>query len=103
MVWKLYNIHATIPMFEYDPGKSSANLAKHGIDFDGAQAVWSDPLALMVPARSETEPRFAVVGVVGGRHWTVFATMRGEAIRIISARRSRTAEVAYYERQETSR
>lgn len=29
-------------IFEYDPQKSAANLAKHGIDFDEAQHMWLD-------------------------------------------------------------
>jgi len=29
--------------FEYDPPKSEANQAKHGIDFFDAQALWNDP------------------------------------------------------------
>jgi uncharacterized DUF497 family protein len=29
--------------FEFDRAKSAANLKKHGIDFIGAQALWSDP------------------------------------------------------------
>ena len=28
--------------FEFDPDKSAANLAKHGIDFEAAQALWLD-------------------------------------------------------------
>jgi len=28
--------------FEFDPEKSAANLAKHGIDFEAAQALWLD-------------------------------------------------------------
>jgi hypothetical protein len=31
--------------FEFDPAKSAANLKKHGVDFLGAQALWSDPPA----------------------------------------------------------
>lgn len=84
-------------MFEWDPAKSAANLAKHGIDFETATALWLDEDRLMVAARSETEPRFAVVGTIAGKHWTVFATMRDPATRIISARRSRDYEVEEYE------
>jgi uncharacterized protein len=29
--------------FEFDPMKSAANKARHGIDFVEAQALWSDP------------------------------------------------------------
>ena len=28
--------------FEYDPNKSTANKAKHGIDFEDAQRIWDD-------------------------------------------------------------
>ena len=37
--------------FEYDPSKSVSNKAKHGIDFDEAQAMWNDD-ALIEYARA---------------------------------------------------
>ena len=46
--------------FEYDPDKSSANRQKHGIDFEEAQALWTDPNLLEIPARGLDEPRFLV-------------------------------------------
>ncbi len=48
--------------FEFDPEKSLANLAKHGIDFDTAQGLWDDPDLLQVQARSDDEPRYLVIG-----------------------------------------
>ena len=51
--------------FEFDPAKSAVNLKKHGIDFTGAQALWSDPDRLEIPARSLDEPRTQVVGRIG--------------------------------------
>jgi uncharacterized DUF497 family protein len=48
--------------FEFDPGKSSANKAKHGIDFIEAQALWLDEALIEAPARTEDEPRFLVIG-----------------------------------------
>jgi uncharacterized DUF497 family protein len=45
--------------FEFGPDKSAANLAKHGIDFEAARALWLDDDAIEVDARSETEPRSA--------------------------------------------
>ena len=56
--------------FEFDPGKSSANKAKHGIDFVEAQALWLDEALIEAPARTEDEPRFLVIGRIGGRHWS---------------------------------
>ena len=85
--------------FEFDPEKSAANLAKHGIDFGDAQALWADEDAVEIDARSATEPRSAVIGTIEGRHWIAFVTRRGEATRIISVRRAREDEVEFYERQ----
>jgi hypothetical protein len=35
--------------FEYDPNKSEANKAKHGIDFEEAQELWNDQEAATSP------------------------------------------------------
>jgi len=43
--------------FEFDPTKSDANLRKHGIDFQAAQALWRDPALLEIPARTSGESR----------------------------------------------
>jgi uncharacterized DUF497 family protein len=83
--------------FEFDPSKSDANLDKHGIDFVDAQAVWQDPDFIEIRARSDDEPRFLVVGMIDGKHWSAIITYREEAVRIISVRRSRDSEVALYE------
>ena len=83
--------------FEFDERKSRANQAKHGIDFVAAQALWFDELLIEVPARTTDEPRFLVVGVIDGKHWSAVITYRSEAIRLISVRRSRAEEVALYE------
>jgi len=44
-------------MFEYDPAKSQANRAKHGIDFDQAQALWLDRRVVIAPGISIQEER----------------------------------------------
>ena len=85
--------------FELDESKSRANKAKHGVDFLEAQALWDDPALVEVPARSDTEPRFLIVGLMGGKHWSAFVTYRDKNIRVISVRRSRPEEVAIYERE----
>jgi uncharacterized DUF497 family protein len=48
--------------FEYDPRKSDLNRAKHGIDFDEAQAIWDDEAFLEIPARNLDEPRYLAIG-----------------------------------------
>jgi uncharacterized protein len=83
--------------FEFDPEKSAANRVKHGIDFDEAQALWNDARLLEAPAKTSDEPRFFAIGRIGEKHWSAVVTRRGEALRIISVRRSRKEEIAHYE------
>ncbi len=83
--------------FDFDPRKSQSNLAKHGIDFVDAQRLWDDPDLLEIPAKTEDEPRWLVIGRVDGKHWSAVITIRDHVIRIISVRRSRSEEVALYE------
>ena len=83
--------------FEYDDDKSAANQEKHGIDFLVAQAVWNDPDLLEIRAKSDDEPRFLVIGLIGRKHWSAVVTYRNGKIRLISVRRSRKKEVELYE------
>ena len=83
--------------FEFDAAKSESNCAKHGIDFVEAQGLWNDPMLLEIPAKTEDEPRYLVVGSIEGKHWSAVMTYRGANIRLISVRRARTEEVALYE------
>jgi uncharacterized DUF497 family protein len=82
--------------FEFDPAKSEANRLNHGIDFIQAQELWKDLYALQIQAKSDTEPRFALIARLEEKVWSVFFTERDSKIRIISARRSRTNEEDLY-------
>ncbi len=82
---------------EFDARKSQMNQEKHGIDFEEAKLLWDDPDLLEIPARIEDEPRFMVIGRIANTHWSGIITYRGDAIRIISIRRSRDEEVVLYE------
>ena len=83
--------------FEFDPAKSAANKAKHGIDFVEVQALWADDGLVDAPVPSEGEERFLAIGQLEGRYWTAVCTFRGDAVRIISVRRARKEEIGYYE------
>lgn len=84
-------------VFEFDEVKSQSNLLKHGIDFVDAQLLWIDPRLLEVPARTEEEPRFLMIGLINERHWSAVITYRVANIRLISVRQSLNEEVALYE------
>ncbi len=73
---------------------------KHGIDFEEAQELWSDPAVVEIPARVTDEPRWVVIGKIGEKHWSAVITRRNENIRLISVRRSRDEEVELYESDE---
>jgi uncharacterized DUF497 family protein len=85
--------------YEWDATKSRANLAKHGIDFADAVAVFEDNLALTRPdLESRGEPRFVTLGVDGfGRLLVVVFAERDARIRLISARPATKQERNSYE------
>ncbi len=83
--------------FEFDENKSRSNFEKHGIDFYTAQGLWNDSDLIETPANTSDEPRYLVIGMLNGKHWSGVITYREANIRIISVRRSRKAEVNLYE------
>ena len=50
-----------------------------------------------IPAKTQDEPRFLVIGKINEKHWSAVVTYRGENIRIVSVRRSRDEEIEIYE------
>lgn len=82
--------------FEYDPRKSASNKEKHGIDFEEAQSLWEDPNRVIVPARSQTEERYALIAATRASIWTCIFTVRGKNLRIISVRKARNEEKEGY-------
>jgi uncharacterized protein len=86
--------------FEFDPEKSAANLAKHGIDFEAAQALWLDDRRVTAPSDFPGEERWIVIGAIGERLWTAAITLRGDVFRIISVRRARRKEEVLYGSQD---
>ncbi len=72
--------------FEWDPRKADANLAKHGVDFAAAAAIFDGPVLQRLDGRREYgEARIIAVGQAEGVCLSVVFVQRGEARRIISA------------------
>ena len=77
--------------FEWNDAKAEANWRRHGVRFELAATVFSDPLAIeRVDDREDYgEDRFVIVGMAEGNVLLFVAhTERGEGIRIVSARRA---------------
>jgi uncharacterized protein len=89
--------------FQWDDAKAAANYAKHGVTFEAAREVFKDPFALdwLEDDREAGEPRFATLGMVEGRLLFVAYSMRGEVIRIISARLPEPFERRRYHEENT--
>ena len=83
--------------FEYDEAKSATNKQKHGISFTEAAEIWDDTRRIEIPARTDDEPRWLVIGTIGAKHWAAVVTYRAGRVRIISVRRARAEEVKVYE------
>ena len=89
--------------FEWDPQKAAVNRAKHKISFEEAATVFGDSLGRITddPRHSETEERNVLLGQsVRRRLLAVMFTERGQAIRLISARKATRRERREYEENE---
>jgi uncharacterized protein len=86
--------------FEWDPLKASANKRRHGISFEEAQTVFYDENAMQFddPDHSQNEQRFILLGMSYHVRMLVVShcERRGDAIRIISARKAARHEIKYY-------
>ncbi|WP_274630273.1 BrnT family toxin [Arvimicrobium flavum] len=87
--------------------KARRNLAKHGVAFEDAQAVWDDPLRVIVPDRfNDGEQRWHAIGVVGPVVVLVVVHIYPdgddeELVRIIGARKATSHERRRYEQEGT--
>ena len=91
--------------FDWDPAKAETDLAKRGVSFEEAMAVFHDPLALSRPDENHgaNEERWVTLGqgregrLVLVVHTYVEIDEDRVAIRVISARRPTGREVRQYQ------
>ena len=87
--------------FDFDPAKSEANKAKHGIDFVAAQELWLSAFESF-PAKAANEKRYLEIGTIKDEYWSAIVTYFGGTIRLISVRKSTSEEKALYARAKKS-
>ena len=85
--------------FEWDERKSNDNRTRRGFTFDDVMPIFldSDRVILADTRRDYGEDRWVTFGEIEGRLFAVTFTMRGEVIRIISARKANTRERRRYD------
>jgi uncharacterized protein len=91
-------------LWVWDENKSSSNALKHGLDFETAQLVFDDPLAVTRIDSYPDEERWQTVGVIDQVTIIVVHTMPvydpqsdEEIGRIITARKATSQERRAYE------
>jgi uncharacterized DUF497 family protein len=83
---------------EFDPAKNRLNQQKHGVSFEEAGTALLDPRArVREDEDSVDEQRFVLLGMSrAARLLVVIHTLRGDAIRLISARKATKREEKDY-------
>lgn len=91
-------MHIAVVDIEFDPSKAVSNVRKHGVSFADAEQALRDPLALTIEdPDAESEQRFVSLGMDSlGRVLVVVYTLRGERVRLISARKASRGESEQY-------
>ncbi|MGZ9112801.1 MAG: BrnT family toxin [Rhodoplanes sp.] len=75
--------------FEWDPAKHERNLRERGIGFDEAALIFDGEVIVWPDMRAEYgEVRLNAIGEANGKILRVTYTVRGEAVRIITAWRA---------------
>jgi uncharacterized protein len=91
--------------FEWHDEKASRNWLDHAISFEMAREAFKDAFSIdwTDDRQDTTEERLNMLGMVDGRLLHVSYTLRGERIRIISARKAEPHEQRRYhnENRET--
>ena len=84
--------------FEWSDQKAVENFVNHGITFETAREAFKDPFAIeLVDDREDHgEDRYGLVAMVEDRLLYVAYTLRGDCIRIISARGAEPRERRQY-------
>ncbi|BCQ58468.1 membrane protein [Pseudomonas sp. Boi14] len=82
----------------WDEAKNHANMLKHGIDFNDAVLMFQRPVLSLRDERLDYgEERWASLGWIRALVGVVVHTeRRGQAMRIISARKATKREAKYY-------
>ena len=82
--------------FEWDEQKAQGNILKHRIHFRQVIPAFFDPFRLEYADPEQSEERIRLIGQVQGRIVFVVYTWRGDAVRIISARKATKDEREKY-------
>jgi len=85
------------PVVKWDERKRQANLHYHGLDFEGCEAVFDEPVVTVEDSRmAYGEQRINLLGWLQDRVVHMTYTERGENLHVISLREATKHEARYY-------
>jgi uncharacterized protein len=87
-------------IFDFDPAKDAVNGVKHGVPLLFGARVFEGVDVVIVPTVriEDEEERLKAIGLVEDKLWTAIHVWRGDAVRLISVRRSNEGEQRDYRR-----
>jgi hypothetical protein len=84
--------------YEWDDAKNRTNFAKHGLNFEDAEQIFSGPCVTFEDDRFDYgEERLITLGLLAGRLVVIAHTPRDEGTRIISMRKGNSREQKIYQ------
>ena len=84
-------------MPSWNESKRRANLRVHGLDFEGAEAIWDSFTITREDTRERYgEKRLVTFGLLNGEAVVLVHTDRGGDMHVISLRRAEKYEARYY-------
>lgn len=93
-----------IMQWEWDDAKNVANTEKHGVSFEEALQVFTDPNGIekedLAHSTAKERRLWRTGKLKGGRIVTVVYTIQGESIRLISAQERRRERREYEQAQK---
>jgi uncharacterized protein len=84
-------------VFTWDETKRKSNLAKHGIDFRDAAAIFDGPPVTVEDTREDyRDPRYVALGLLEGVVVSLVYAERNDQVRLISIRKALKHETRFF-------
>ncbi len=81
----------------WDEAKRRRNFRLHGLDFEGADAIWDNFTVTREDIRADYgEKRMVTFGILGGEVVALVHTERNSEMHVISLRKAEKYEARYY-------
>ena len=81
----------------WDESKRRRNIRLHGLDFEGADAIWDNFTVTREDMRADYgEKRMVTFGILGGEVVVLVHTERNNEMHVISLRKAEKYEARYY-------